>query len=153
LLIRSRTYAEVPYLSEINLGEARKKLFADYERAAELSAAEQRMLVSAWRELDATEPLWSADFEDYMQMLLHVIRVAGVDHVCMGADWDGGGGINGLPDISALPLVTERLRAAGYSEADLAKIWGGNVLRVLRAAEQYAGYAGGSDPKTPVINP
>ena len=67
-----------------------------------------------------------------------VIEVAGVDHVCFGADWDGGGGIAGIEDITALPKVTERLRAAGYSEADLRKMWGGNVLRILNAAETYA---------------
>jgi len=53
----------------------------------------------------------------------------------MGADWDGGGGVRGFEDITALPKVTERLVAAGYSEADIAKIWSGNVLRIMRAAD------------------
>jgi membrane dipeptidase len=70
--------------------------------------------------------------------LLHTISVAGVDHVCFGADFDGGGGINGLKDISDLPRITERLKAAGYSDADLAKMWSGNVLRILGEAERYA---------------
>ena len=59
--------------------------------------------------------------------------------ICMGGDWDGGGGVRGLEDISALPQITARLRRAGFSEADLQKLWSGNVLRVLRAAEAEAG--------------
>jgi membrane dipeptidase len=43
-----------------------------------------------------------------------------------------------MEDVSAIPKITERLLASGYSQDDLAKIWSGNVLRVLRAAEQYA---------------
>jgi len=66
----------------------------------------------------------------------HALRVMGVDHVGLGADWDGGGGTIGMMDVAALPKVTERLLAAGYSEDDLQKIWSGNVLRLLRAAEQ-----------------
>jgi len=72
-----------------------------------------------------------------MAALLHTIEVAGVDHVCFGADFDGGGGIDGLQDITGLPRITQRLKAAGYSDADLAKMWSGNVLRILGQAEAY----------------
>jgi membrane dipeptidase len=70
--------------------------------------------------------------------VLHALEVAGPDHVGIGADWDGGGGVTGMEDVSAIPKITERLLASGYSRDDLAKVWSGNVLRVLRAAEQYA---------------
>ncbi|MCA8904247.1 MAG: membrane dipeptidase, partial [Hyphomonas sp.] len=60
----------------------------------------------------------------------------GPDHVGMGADWDGGGGVEGMEDVSFLPKVTERLLAEGYTEDDLRKIWGGNLMRVLRQAEE-----------------
>lgn len=66
------------------------------------------------------------------------MSVAGVDHVCFGADWDGGGGIAGLSDITAVPKVTARLKAAGYSDSDIKRMWGGNVLRIMRAAEKAA---------------
>ncbi len=79
-----------------------------------------------------------ATFEDYMQQVLYAIKLLGVDHVGFGADWDGGGGLDGYRDITYLPKVTERLLKEGYSEADLAKMWGGNVLRVLKAAENHA---------------
>jgi membrane dipeptidase len=50
-------------------------------------------------------------------------------------DWDGGGGVIGMEDASTVWKITERLLAEGYSEADLEKIWSGNVLRVMRQTE------------------
>ena len=79
-----------------------------------------------------------ATFDDYMKHLLHILKVAGVDHVGIGADWDGGGGVAGMEDVSALPRITEALLAAGYSEADIRKIWSGNLLRVMRQAQAVA---------------
>ena len=121
------------FLSEMNMTPARAELFGQYERIGELSPAEQADLTRRWRELDKSEQMWAADFEAYMKMVLRAIEVGGVDHICFGADWDGGGGLPGIEDISALPKVTERLKAAGYSDADLEKMWGGNILRVLAA--------------------
>lgn len=126
------------FLSDMNLSDERAELFARFEEIGDLSPAEQDELTRQWRALDEHEQMWAADFEQYMDMLLHVIDVAGVDHVCFGADWDGGGGIAGLEDITDLPKITERLQAAGYSEADLAKMWSGNILRLLRTAQQHA---------------
>ncbi|HEY9553391.1 dipeptidase [Allosphingosinicella sp.] len=126
------------YLSDMNLTPEREKLFARLERIGELSPAEQADLTARWRALDASESMWADDFERFMVALLHVIEVAGVDHVCFGADWDGGGGIAGLEDITALPKITARLKAEGYSDADIEKMWSGNVLRILQAAEQEA---------------
>jgi membrane dipeptidase len=121
------------FMSEMNMSPARGELFGKYERIGSLSAAEQADLNRQWRELDKTEKLWAADFDDYMKMVLRAIEVGGVDHICFGADWDGGGGLPGIEDISALPKVTERLQAAGYSDADIEKMWSGNILRVLAA--------------------
>ena len=123
------------YLSKMNLSPERARLFETYERINTLSVADQAKLTEEWRALDETESMWAADFERYMQALLHTIEVAGVDHVCFGADWDGGGGIDGFQDITAHPKITEQLSAAGFSRSDLAKMWSGNVLRILKAAE------------------
>jgi membrane dipeptidase len=73
-----------------------------------------------------------------MQNLLHALKIAGPDHVGIGADWDGGGGVIGMEDVADLGKVTAALKQAGYNDADIAKIWSGNLLRVLRAAEDYA---------------
>lgn len=123
------------FMSEINLDGERGELFDQYEDIASMSAAEQRELIRKWRELDKTQPLWDIDLDRYMEALLHMIEVAGVDHVCFGADWDGGGGIEGLMEISSLPVVTGRLLEAGYSREDVGKMTGGNVLRIMRAAQ------------------
>ena len=121
------------FISEMNMSPARAELFGKYEHSGGMAAAEQADLNRKWRELDKTEKLWAADFDGYMKMVLRAIEVGGVDHICFGADWDGGGGLPGIEDISALPKVTERLKAAGYSDADIEKMWSGNILRVLAA--------------------
>jgi membrane dipeptidase len=104
----------------------------------DLSPAQQVALVAELRELDAREPYTESNFEMFMASLLHLLEIAGVDHVAFGADWDGGGGVEGMRDVAALPLITARLIEEGYSEDDLAKIWGGNVLRLMRAAEAHS---------------
>ncbi|MGV3730231.1 MAG: dipeptidase [Sphingopyxis sp.] len=121
------------FMSEMNMTPARGELFGQYERIGTMPPAEQAELNRKWRELDKTEALWAADFEDYMKMVLRAIEVAGPDHICFGADWDGGGGLKGIEDITALPKVTARLKEAGYSDADIEKMWSGNVLRILAA--------------------
>ena len=50
----------------------------------------------------------------------------------------GGGGVRGMEDITALPKITARLRREGFSDTDIEKIWSGNVLRVLKQAEDGA---------------
>jgi membrane dipeptidase len=105
---------------------------------ADMSPEEQAALVAELRAYDAAHPRTEADFEMFMASLLHLIEVAGVDHVAFGADWDGGGGVIDMRDVTALPQITERLIAAGYDEIDLEKLWSGNVLRLLRAAEAHS---------------
>jgi membrane dipeptidase len=66
----------------------------------------------------------------------HIAQVAGVDHVCLGSDFDGIPlAPAGLDDVSKLPFVTEELSRRGYSAGDIRKILGENVLRVLAANE------------------
>ena len=103
-----------------------------------MTPAERRKLVADRTASFTRKPFSNADFEMFMRSVLHAIKVMGVDHVGLGADWDGGGGVNGMEDITALPRITARLRQAGLSDADIEKIWSGNVLRLLRQAEQHA---------------
>ena len=79
-----------------------------------------------------------SSFEKFAEHLLHALEVVGPDHVGIGADWDGGGGVGGMEDIVSLPRITALLLDKGYSEDDIAKIWSGNMLRVLKAAEDAA---------------
>ena len=123
------------YLSPINMTEERSDLWDKFDQFSTMTPVEQEELSRRWQALNETDPFWSDDFERYMDSLLHVIDVAGVDHVCFGADWDGGGGFKGIEDITDLPKVTNRLRAEGFSKSDIEKMWSGNVLRLLAQAE------------------
>ena len=89
----------------------------------------------ALKALNAQFPEPRATFEDYMNHMLHALKMVGVEHVGVGADWDGGGGVTGMEDCASNWKITARLLKEGYHEADLEKIWSGNVLRVLKAAE------------------
>ncbi len=93
----------------------------------------------AFEEFDRRFPKPRATLDDFMNHLVHAVEVAGVEHVGIGADFDGGGGVEGLRDVSAYPAVTRALLDRGLAEADIARIWGGNTLRLLRAAELAAG--------------
>lgn len=68
-----------------------------------------------------------------MLHLEHAINVMGIDHVGLGTDFDGDGGVPGLADASELINFTKELLRRRYSEEDMAKIWGGNWLRALEA--------------------
>ncbi len=66
----------------------------------------------------------------------HIIRVAGIDHVGLGSDFDGVGGLlpQGMDDVTRLPLIAQGLLDRGYSESDVKKVLGGNMLRVMERA-------------------
>ncbi|MET0789962.1 MAG: membrane dipeptidase, partial [Polyangiaceae bacterium] len=100
--------------------------------------AQREALIARKHEIDRTWPVPRATFEDAVAHLLHAIQVAGIDHVGIGADFDGGGGLTGFEDSRDYPKITARLLREGYSRTDIEKVWSGNVLRVLRAAEAYA---------------
>ena len=89
-------------------------------------------MVEGMARIEKAHPLASLD--EYMDHIQHMVRVAGIDHVGIASDMDGGGGITGWMDASQTPNVTAALRARGFSEADIAKLWGGNLLRVWQAA-------------------
>jgi membrane dipeptidase len=110
-------------------------LYREFRLAASMSPEQVADLAARIREVEARYPQPQASLDDYMQHLLHILQVAGPEHVGIGADWDGGGGVEGLADVTQLPRITERLLAAGYGEQDLVNIWGGNLLRVLAAAQ------------------
>ena len=67
----------------------------------------------------------------------HAARVAGTDHVGLGSDFDGATMPLGMEDASKLPKLTDALLKKGYSEVDIQKILGGNILRVMEAVEKF----------------
>ncbi|UKK50830.1 membrane dipeptidase [Prevotella sp. E13-17] len=77
-----------------------------------------------------------ATIMDAMAHLDHAIKVMGIDHVGLGTDFDGDGGVPGLANASELSNFTRQLLQRRYSEADIQQIWGGNFLRVMQQVQQ-----------------
>nr|WP_198913760.1 dipeptidase [Pseudomonas cremoris] len=115
--------------------KALKPLFERLRLMPALQPAAFAELSAQIREVQQRYPSPQATFADFMRHLLHALEQVGPLHVGIGADWDGGGGVQGLEDVSQLPKITEALLQAGYSEADIGHIWSGNLLRVLGAAQ------------------
>lgn len=113
-------------------------------RGAGRTLAQREQAQRGIAEVERRWPAPRADFDAYIQHLTHALEVAGVDHVGIGIDFDGGGGVTGLEDARDYPKITAALLARGYTREDLAKIWSGNALRVLREAQRLA--AGASTP-------
>ena len=114
----------------------RRKLYDAYDKAG--SDAERAQVRDGLAALDVKYGIRKADFDDYMRHLLHIIKVAGWEHVGLGADWDGGGGVAGYEDISALPKVVQALLDAGYSDKQVGAILGGNTVRLIREVQALA---------------
>ncbi|HXD38468.1 MAG TPA: dipeptidase [Rhodanobacter sp.] len=74
----------------------------------------------------------------YLEQIRHMVQVAGIDHVGIASDFDGGGGITGWADASETRNLTAAMRRHGFSDADIAKLWGGNLLRVWGEVERDA---------------
>jgi membrane dipeptidase len=77
-----------------------------------------------------------ATVSDIVDHIDHVVQVAGIDYVGIGTDFDGGGGVEGCKDASELKNITIELLRRGYSKKEIEKIWGGNIMRVMRQVEK-----------------
>jgi membrane dipeptidase len=117
-------------------------LMAKAGARAKMTEDQRAAFMAEYKAIEAKWPVRKATFEDFMNHLNHALKVAGVDHVGIGLDFDGGGGVTGLNDASSYWKISERLLAEGYTKADLEKIWSGNVLRLLRATEAAKGPTG-----------
>jgi len=85
----------------------------------------------------------AATVSDFVNHIDYAVKLMGVDHVGISSDFDGGGGVDGYRDASQALAITTELVKRGYNEADIAKIWGGNLLRVMAAVEAEAKKEGG----------
>lgn len=84
-----------------------------------------------WHEFETAYPNPAVTMNDYVRHIEHAVNVAGIDHVGIGCDFDGGGGFPGLTSVADYPNLTAALLARGWTESALAKLWGGNTLRLL----------------------
>lgn len=83
-------------------------------------------------------PIDRATVADVADHIDHVVKLVGIDHVGLGTDFDGGGGVIDCDDVSQMPNITLELVKRGYSEDDIRKFWGGNFMRVFREVQQKA---------------
>lgn len=79
-----------------------------------------------------------ATVQDLVDHIDYAVKLIGVEHVGISSDFDGGGGVEGWDDATETPNVTIELVRRGYTEQEIAKLWGGNVLRVMREVERVA---------------
>lgn len=99
-------------------------------------AASATRAYDAWRAANPTPRGTVATVADHVD---HIVKVAGIDHVGYGSDYDGITTLpEGLDDVSRFPYLTAELLRRGYSDGDVRKILGGNVLRAMRRAEDVA---------------
>lgn len=131
-------YVAAPAQENPERSAALRALYSQVGDLRRLNATQVADLVRQRRAIDARFPGSERRFDQFLAHLLHALQVAGVDHVGIGLDWDGGGGVADLRDVTDIPRITQALISAGYSRTDIEKIWSGNVLRLLRAAETYA---------------
>lgn len=75
---------------------------------------------------------------DVVDHIDHVVQVIGIDHVGIGTDFDGGGGVDGCKSVAEMKNITIELLGRGYSKSDIEKIWGGNLIRVFREVREIA---------------
>jgi membrane dipeptidase len=103
-------------------------------------STERRRLRDEWMRAHPRPRVTVRDVADHIE---HIRRVAGVDHVGIGGDYDGTDWLpEGLEDVSSYPNLFAELIRRGWSDADLRKLAGGNILRVMRQAESVAGDSG-----------
>lgn len=113
------------------------------EMGLETSAARAAMSAEVKADYEnRMKDLWTisarATVADFVDHIDHAVKVAGIDHVGIASDFDGGGGIVGWDNASETLNVTRELVKRGYSEEEIAKLWSGNLLRVLTRVEKAA---------------
>ena len=90
---------------------------------------------SEWYAVNKNFPPNLATLSDYVDHIDHIVSMAGIDHVGIGTDFDGGGGVTGCYDASEMHNITAELLRRGYSAEEIEKIWGGNLMRVMRQVQ------------------
>lgn len=123
-----------PYTSQavVDWGKARTEHRQNLDRQA-VGVSQIEAQMAAW---EKQHPAPKANLKQVADHIDHIRKVAGIDYIGIGSDFDGGGGIEGLEDVSKYPDLTAELLRRGYSDLEIGKILGLNVLRAMREAER-----------------
>ena len=105
-----------------------RKKFHDFENLTDEEMTQAR---KEWYAIEDKFPRELATVSDVVDHIDHIVAVAGIDHIGIGTDFDGGGGVSGCYDVSEMGNITLELVNRDYSEADIRKIWGENLMRVM----------------------
>lgn len=126
------------YVSQDILNHQQKRN-AERERLRARFGSDEEAIRRELQRWDQENPAPKATLKQVADHIEHIIRIAGIDCVGIGSDFDGIGDVPiGLEDVSKFPYLTAELLRRGYSEESAAKILGLNLLRVLREAERVA---------------
>ena len=117
---------------------ALEELRSSMKSVSEMSPEERAERRLAFNEINEKFPTPSATVKHVVDHIDHMVSIAGIDHVGIGCDFDGGGGIDGVFDASEVMNITIELVRRGYSEEDIEKIWGKNVMRVFEEVQKVA---------------
>ena len=117
---------------------ALQQLRSSMKSLNEMTAEERAERRLAFNEINEKFPTPLATVEHVVDHIDHMVSIAGIDHVGIGCDFDGGGGIDGVFDASEVMNITIELVRRGYSEEDIEKIWGKNVMRVFEEVQKVA---------------
>jgi len=118
---------------------ANAALDAKYGSWSDMTPDQRAAAIAEYRELRRKFPEPPARVKDVVDHIDHIVKLVGVDYAGIGTDFDGGGGVEDCRDVSQIFRVTMELLRRGYSEAQIAKIWGGNAFRVLQKTIDVAG--------------
>ncbi|MBU0765338.1 MAG: dipeptidase [Bacteroidetes bacterium] len=111
---------------------AMNALHEKYSNFEALSEEQKDSARNEWFAIQVEYPEELAGVSDLVDHIDHAVKVAGIDHVGIGTDFDGGAGIDGCFDVSEMGNITLELVRRGYTEEEIAKIWAGNFMRVFR---------------------
>ncbi|MCX6305413.1 MAG: dipeptidase [Bacteroidetes bacterium] len=114
---------------------AARKKFNNFDGLSDTAMKAAR---KEWNAINEKFPQKLANVADVVDHIDHMVRVAGINHVGIGTDFDGGGGVEGCFDVSEMGNITLELVRRGYSKNDIRKIWGGNLMRVMNKTDKVA---------------
>ena len=107
-----------------------------YNNFQDLTDEQWGVASAEWHAIEDKFPQKLANVGDVVDHIDHMVKIAGIDHVGIGTDFDGGGGVDGCKDVSQMGNITLELVKRGYSGKDIKKIWGGNLMRVMKEVEK-----------------
>jgi len=113
-----------------------------YNNWEDLTDEQLKNARAEWQQLNVDFPRILSTVGKVVDHIDHIVAVAGIDHVGIGTDFDGGGGVEGCYDVSEMGNITLELVKRGYTEEEIEKIWGKNFMRVFMEVEEYAANRG-----------